>query len=494
MKLTKDAKKLLKARYCKEGEKPEDVFERVAYHIGNNKNQRKQFQKIMEEREFLPNSPTIRNAGRNKHCLSACFVLPIHDNMESIFKTLKDSGIIFKHGGGVGMNWSEIRPKGSSLSGGGHASGVVSFMRMFDAMTNAVKQGGFRRGAQMNILNIDHPEIVDFVKEKIENRTLTNSNLSVRVTDEHMKQIEEDGYIRFRDPKTKQFKGGIRASTIFQLITMGAWMNGDPGLQFHDRINEDNTEEDNPIIASNPCGEENMHSYESCTLGSINLSKCVTKKGNLSKRKLKELIELGTQFLLNVNKKNYFPVPECKTALKKYNRIGLGVMGFADMLCKMGIYYDSKATLKVIKEIGKMLQLAQSIAIESASVLTVAPTGSISILASCSSGIEPFFSRNYVRKLSDDIGEIKEKRYSKYIRAAHEVSPEWHLKIQAEFQKWIDNSISKTINLPNDADIDTIKDIYIKAHKWGCKGITVFRDGSKGEQVYSKCEGDSCYL
>lgn len=494
MELTEDAKKLLRARYCKKGEAPEKVFERVANFIGNDKEEKENFKRIMEAGEFLPNSPTIRNAGRNKHCLSACFVLPIHDNMESIFKSLKDSGIIFKHGGGVGMNWSKVRPKGSSLSGGGQASGVVSFMRMFDAMTNAVKQGGFRRGAQMNLLNIDHPEIVDFVKEKIENDTLSNSNLSVRVKDEHMEEIEKNGYIRFRDPKTKRFKGGIKASTIFQLITTGAWMNGDPGLQFHDRINEDNTDPKNPIVASNPCGEEQMHEYESCTLGSINLSKCVTEKGNLSKRKLKELIELGTKFLLNVNEKNYFPVPECEEALKKYNRIGLGIMGFADMLCKMGIYYDSKRALEIIKEIGKMLQLSKLIATDSSTTLTVAPTGSISILANCSSSIEPIFSRNYVRNLSDDVGQVQEKRYNKYIRTAHEISPEWHLKIQAEWQKWIDNSISKTINLPNDASIDTVKDIYIKAWKMGCKGITIYRDGSKSKQVYSKCEGESCYL
>jgi len=300
MPLSKNATQLLESRYCHPGEKSNDVFLRVANYLGSDKKEQKDFYDIMKNLEFLPNSPCLRNAGHG-NMLSACFVLPIEDSMDSIFQALHDAGIIFKHGGGVGYNFSALREKGALLSGGGTASGVISFLKIFDAITEAVKQGGFRRGASMAILNTNHPETVSFITEKLRNKTLSNFNLSVRVNDGIMKAIEEDGWVQFRNPKTQQFDGGIKASTLFQLICTSAWLSGDPGILFHNRINEDN-EDETPIISCNPCGEQHLHPYESCCLGSINLSKFVNKNGSLNKRGLNEAIIIGTRFLLAINK------------------------------------------------------------------------------------------------------------------------------------------------------------------------------------------------
>lgn len=495
--LSKNAVTLLENRYCHPGEKADDVFKRIAKYLASNSEEETAFYNIMERLDFLPNSPCIRNAGHG-NMLSACFVLPIEDTMDSIFESLHNAGIIFKHGGGVGYNFSNIREKGAVLSGGGTASGVISFLKIFDTITDAVKQGGFRRGAGMAILNANHPEIVSFITEKLRNKTLTNFNLSVRVNDGVMKAIEEDGYIQFRNPKTQKFESGIKASTLFQLICTSAWLNGDPGILFHDRINEDNNT-DKPIVASNPCGEQHLHPYEACCLGSINLSNFVNKDGSLRKKALSDTIITSTKFLLAINKKNVFPIDKCRESVAKYNRIGLGVMGFADMLIKMGIAYDSKECLKVVDEIGKLLQITHSIAPDSASTLSIAPTGSLSLIADCSASIEPIFCRTVERKLT--VGNMTETRdiyFSKWVRTAHEVAPEWHLKVQAQWQKWIDNGVSKTVNLPHDADLDFVKKIYMQAWKSGCKGVTVFRDGCLDNQVlYSaktKCEGDSCHL
>ena len=497
MLLSKNAISLLESRYCHPGEKADDVFKRVAKYLAGNKDEEKLYTEMLANLDFLPNSPCLRNAGHG-NMLSACFVLPIEDTMDSIFESLHNAGIIFKHGGGVGYNFSNIREKGALLSGGGTASGVISFLKIFDAITEAVKQGGFRRGASMAILNANHPEIVSFITEKLRNKTLSNFNLSIRVNDGVMKAIENDGWVQFRNPKTQKFDGSIKASTLFQLICTSAWLSGDPGILFHDRINEDNKDE-TPILASNPCGEQHLHPYEACCLGSINLSNYVNKDGSLNKKKLSSTIITATNFLLAINKKNVFPIPKCREAVEKSNRIGLGVMGFADMLIKMGIMYDSKETLKIIDEIGKLLQITHSIASDSASTLSIAPTGSLSIIADCSASIEPVFCQTVERKLT--VGNITETRdiySSKFLRTAHEVSPEWHLKVQAQWQKWIDNGVSKTVNLPHDADLDLVKKIYLQAWKSGCKGVTVFRDGCLDNQVlYSvkaKCDGDTCHL
>lgn len=503
MKLTDNARHLLKKRYCKPNEQPEQVFKRVADAIGKQSNRQEEYLKIMQDLDFLPNSPCLMNAGASS-MNKACFVLPIGDSMSGIFKSLHDAGLIFKEGGGVGYNFSDLREKGAIVSAGGTSSGALSFMKIFNGIVESVKQGGKRRGASMGILDYDHPEILDFITLKLTEGRMSNFNLSVRVDDDFMSKINTDKkvYMRSRLDKRMTVGKGIEARDMFNIICYSAWLTGDPGMIFSDRVNKDNPY-DEQITACNPCGEQYLFPYESCCLGSINLSHCVTKSGNLNKTKLKKLTRLGTWFLLDVNKKTKFAVEECYKQQYKYNRIGLGVMGFADLLLKLGVLYDSDKTLKVINEIGRILKTeSKKIATTSASTLSIAPTGSLSIIADCSASIEPIFSRNYRRELTSDIGIIKENRYGKYVRTAHEVSPEWHLKIQAQWQKWIDNGVSKTINLPIDASTNDIKYIYYKAWKMGCKGITVYRDGCKSTQVYYaekeqpklKCDGESCNL
>jgi len=509
MKLSESAIKLLKERYCHPTEEPNEVYNRVAYAVSRATPDPdfyyKKFKWMMEENLFLPNSPCLRNAGRS-NMNKACFTLPIEDSMQSIFQTLYNSAMIFKEGGGVGYNFSNLREKGAPLSGGGTSSGVMSFMRIYNAITDAIKQGGFRRGASMGVLNYDHPEIIDFVREKITLHSMNNFNLSVMVDNEFMKAATNDDeyvYLRSRLDK-RRIHSKLKASDLFAIICYSAWMCGDPGMLFFDRINADNPFYPKKVInATNPCGEQPLFPYESCCLGSINISKLVINN-EFDNDQFRELIELGTNFLLAVNKITEFPIQECYIAQAKYNRIGLGIMGFADALMKMHIYYDSEEALKFIDKIAPIMRtISRKIATQSISTLSIAPTGSLSILASCSPSIEPIFSRNYIRKLSTMT--VKEERESsEYLRTAHEVSPEWHLKIQARWQKYIDSGVSKTINLPYDATIQDIMDIYIKAWKYGCKGITVFRDRSRGEdaqvlidakeQTRPRCEDDQCYL
>lgn len=1024
MKLTDDARRILQTRYCREKENPEDIFKRVAKAVGKANKREEEYKTVLENLDFLPNSPCIRNAGFS-NMAKACFVLPVGDSMDSIFKALHDAGIIFKEGGGVGYNFSGLREKDAPISAGGTSSGAISFMKIFNSIIEAVKQGGFRRGASMGILDYDHPEILDFIKLKLQNNVMTNFNISVLVDDDFMSKIEKGENIYLRSRRDKRIiTGKMEARDIFDVICYSAWICADPGLIFKDRVNQDNPY-DEVIDACNPCitgdtliqttegevpikdlvrrrpdlytmdnngnlsikkaknvfytgnkkvikikttkgnlectydhkiftankgwvkaidlnkgdrivnlskrprgaytgvklstqdkfimehrfileyyhgiidwgilaphhidknknnnhifnlqllprnihqryeklgnnyynkgnngrfvkknnnkkitkrkeekfrdcrnfliteiidegkvkavyditvpethnfianrmvvhncGEQFLFPHESCCLGSINLKQCVKENGKLNKRKLKHLARTGANFLLDVNKLTKFAIEECYKQQYKYNRIGLGVMGFADMLCKMGIYYDSDEALHVVDEIGSIIKSeAKSVSPSSASVLSIAPTGTLSIIGNCieentlidtlegkikirdlenknpylysydidsnnikiqkakkvwcsgkkevfkihfdtgdflevtkdhpllmtnneyktiknlkigesikafhkyfsndyyhiftntsnsikqskvayeslygqinknnlihhidgdklndlpenleelfftqyrakhpyklteekrkkiakkisdkfkdekfrkkhskavkegmwfkkgrknykngmqkrrsysgeenpgykgidkwgcsqeisikkyhhwrkegipkyikghqnfvrnhkivkiekvgtkkvydidmgsniqnfsangvfvhncSASIEPIFSRSYVRKLTSDVGEVEEKRYGKYVRTAHEVSPEWHLKIQARWQKYVDNGVSKTINLSNEASISDVKDIYYKAWKMGCKGITIYRDGSKGEQVYySKCDGESCHL
>jgi ribonucleotide reductase alpha subunit len=788
MKLTDNAINLLKARYCKENEKPEDVFKRVADAVGECSGRVKEYYDIMSKLDFLPNSPCLMNAGASD-MNKACFVLPILDSMDSLFRALHDAGIIFKEGGGVGYNFSQLREKGAPVSAGGTSSGSLSFMKIFNGIVEAVKQGGRRRGASMGILDYDHPEILDFIKIKLANNAMTNFNLSILVDDSFMEKIEDDGHIFLRSRiDRRNILGKIKARDLFDIICYSAWICGDPGMIFKSRVNEDNphkeeidacnpcvtgdtkietvkgsipikklvgkeigvysfnrktkkweikkanqfriTRKNEPVVKvtfdngesmkvtkdhkflcrdneyreisklkpgdsllhfkrhktktgyieigrqkehrilgkwksdknlkgkevhhinkikddnslenleivsisqhrklhppsnknnsyfgkslkgkKNPhygkkhskeakkliglktierfkdetykknhstklknswtderreeyskmktkkkvkwncpvckkevfllpsiakskkycshscsnkgrnnvkivsienagkedvydcyvednlnfvnhsvvsldCGEQFLFPHESCCLGSINLANCVTKSGNLNKTKLKRLTKLGANFLLDVNKRTKFAVEECYKQQYKYNRIGLGVMGFADMLVKMKTYYDSDKTLKIIDEIGKILQEeSKKISPTSASTLSIAPTGSLSILANTSASIEPIFSRNYSRKLTADVGTIKESRGDKYVRTAHEVSPEWHLKVQAQWQKYIDNGVSKTINLPNEASIGEVKDIYYKAWQMGCFKPNTKVLTSKGEKEINK--------
>jgi len=499
MKLTKAGINLLEQRYCSHGEKPGDVFPRVGKAISsvmNGDEDAKNFTKIMEDLDFLPNSPCIRNAGYSNQ-VKACFVLPVEDSMDSIFSTLKNSAMIFKSGGGVGYNFSDLRESGATLAQGGTSSGVISFMKIYNSITEAIKQGGFRRGASMGVLDVDHPEILDFIKEKLRPGSMNNFNLSVMVDDDFMKGVKEDNKVFLRSRLDKRvLKGKFNCRDLFNIITYSAWLSGDPGLLFYDRINKDNPfREKDPIRATNPCGEVPLLPYESCCLGSINLANCVNKDGEFDDEKFSNLVRTGTKFLMGMNKICEFPIDECYIAQAKYLRVGLGVMGFADMLMKMGIMYDSEDTLKIIDRIGNIMQESKKYAPQSVATLSIAPTGSLSILADCSSGIEPWFSKSYTRHLTH--GKVKESRESEYLRTAHDISPEWHLKVQARWQQYIDNGVSKTINLPHSATIQDVANIYTRAWELGCKGITVFRDGclgSAGQVLRSTCEDEDCYL
>ena len=499
MKLTEAGMNLLKQRYCSHGEKPKDVFPRIGKTLSavmNGDDDAKQFTKIMEDLDFLPNSPCIRNAGYSNQ-VKACFVLPVEDSMESIFTTLQRSALIFKSGGGVGYNFSELREKGAKLSHGGTSSGVLSFLKIYNAITEAVKQGGFRRGASMGVLDVDHPEILDFIKEKLTRGSMNNFNLSVMVTDDFMKGIEEDEKVLMRSRLDRRvIKGKFNCRDLFNIITYSAWLCGDPGLLFHDRINKDNPHYPKyPIKSTNPCGEVPLLPYESCCLGSINLANFVTKDKEFDKERFSDMVRIGTKFLMAMNKVCEFPIDECYIAQAKYLRLGLGVMGFADMLMKMGIMYDSKEALDIIDVIGPIMQESRKYAPQSVATLSIAPTGSLSILANCSSGIEPWFSKSYTRHLTH--GEVKESRDSKYLRTAHQISPAWHLSVQAKWQEYIDNGVSKTINLPHTATIQDVHDIYMTAWRLGCKGITIFRDGclgDAGQVLRSTCEDEDCYL
>ena len=827
MNLTENAKLLMRQRYCRNNEDIIDVFPRVAKALGKvgDKGDEKTFLDMMNNLDFLPNSPCLMNAGLTNQ-VKACFVLPIEDTMNSIFTTLKNSALIFKSGGGVGYSFDKLRERGSSLSAGGTSSGVMSFMHIYNSITEAVKAGGTRRGASIGILNYDHPQIIDFVTEKLKNKTLNNFNLSVMMDDKFMKGLKngEETILHSRRDK-RRVTGRIKNSDLFGLICMSAYMRGDPGLLFYDRINQDNPYSlENPIVACNPCqpsdsllldgdrlrrisdsnaktwiswktgekevlelecnnglklrftsehkimlendewveaknsknkklkwyynnergrqilfdefgnrdtelnyfiddkdilkgflfgdgflcgngygvsvkindeneydisvllkkfgfykqrcgvyyinkdklseiididfltyrvflrylpkdillGDENkvagflcglfeangsiskgnqislkstclemiknvqillssfgipswivknkpkkiswkngdyvskfsynlqiaptnvqlfkdkiafynqrknskikpnyriyknklkvinikslgimevwdynmnksphhnfcqgiiakncaeqpLHSYSSCCLGSINLNNMI-ENGDINWSKFEYIIDNSTKFLLAMNKICEFPLDQCYIIQGKYNPIGLGLMGFADALIKMSIIYDSKDTLKLIDRICKIMKRrTKKIASNSITTLSIAPTGSLSILANCSASIEPIFSKNYTRNLT--IGKITESRNdNEYLRLAHDISPIWHLKVQAKFQKYVDSGVSKTINLPYDSSLQDVKDIYYQSWKMGCKGITVFRDGCLDNQVYTKaptCEGESCNL
>jgi len=502
MALSKNAQDLLSKRYCHPGEKPSDVYPRVAnaLALGDSSFERK-LTAMMRDGIFLPNSPCIRNAGFKKALLHACFVLGLQDSIEGISETLKNTILIFKGGGGVGINFSSLRPNNTPLSSGGTSSGVVSFMSLFDTATEVVKQGGFRRGALMGILDFNHPEIMEFIRSKLTGK-LNNFNISVLINDLQMGLIERGEDIHLINPKDGNPIARVNAKTIWDVIAFSAWMNGDPGLLFYDRINKDNNLYPKvKIFTTNPCGEVTLPLNTACCLGSINLSELV-RSGKFEYDKFKKYLELVTRALINNNKISWFPIHEITKAMNEYNPIGVGVMGYADALIKLGIYYDSQEALNFIDKIGEIYKtVTDKVGKGCLFRRSIAPTGSLSILADCSSGIEPIFDTVFTRNLT--IGKIEETRdiyKSKFTRVAHEISPEWHLRVQAQWQKWTDNSISKTVNLPYEASIEDVKSIYMTAWKLGCKGVTVFRDGSKGTQVLvrqpkkQKCSDEECQL
>ncbi len=530
-----NAIKILKARYFMKNEKgelldkkPSDLFLRVAEYIASaektqaeRKKWAEKFFQVMMARDFLPNSPTLTGAGRDM-CLSACFVLPIEDSMESIFETVKNAALVHKEGGGTGFDFSQLRPKGSFVhKTQGVASGPVSFLKVIDCATEAVKQGGTRRGANIGILRVDHPDIEEFVTMKRDGRTLNNFNISVAITDEFMQALKHDGYYWIYNPYLKKKTVRKKAREIFKLIVESAWATGDPGLIFIDRINQLNpTRELGPITATNPCGEQPLHPYESCNLGSINVSNFYDQKkpDEFDWERFASVIEIAVRFLDNVIDVNKYPLPQIAEMTRANRRIGLGVMGWADLLLKKKLRYDSVEALEFAEKLASFMREKAELESEklgelkgsfpninksiykgknrrNATVLTIAPTGTISRIAGCSSSIEPIFAFEFVSKILD--GELRDvhpiyEAWKKehpneplpdYFVTAHEIPYEGHIRMQAAFQKYVDNSVSKTINMPNKATVEEVEKAFLLAYELGTKGITIYRDGSKAEQV-----------
>lgn len=565
--LSLNALKVLERRYLLKDNKrkvietPLQLFRRVAKAVAlaeNNFNDKRIGQQEAEERffammrnlEFMPNSPTLMNAGTKMGQLSACFVLPIKDSISSIFKALSDMAIIHQTGGGTGFDFSSLRPKGDLVySTKGEASGLVSFMRIYDTATGVIVQGGRRRGANMGILRVDHPDIIEFIEAKLKEGRFCNFNLSVAITDEFMQAFYKNRSYSLVNPRTKREVKNVKAREIFKLIVNSAWRTGDPGLIFIDEINRHNsTPQVGTIEATNPCGELPLLPYESCNLASLNLSRFVTDKGKVDWPKLSDCIGWAIRFLDDVIEVNKFPLPEIRKITFKNRKIGLGVMGFADTLILMGVAYNSsravkfasqlmrfihresiKASVRLAKTRGvfpnfkKSIYARDNIRLRNATVNTIAPTGTISIIAGCSSGIEPLFAISFTRDVLSgtrllEINTLFEKLarqrkfYSnammieiaksgslqkiagipsaikKIFITAFDVTPSEHLYIQAAFQKYSDNSVSKTVNLPAEAGVEDVKKIYLLAHKLRCKGITIYRYGTKKEQVLSFSE------
>ncbi len=563
--LTENALVVLQKRYLTKDnlgqtiETPEDMFHRVAKHIASAELLydpqadvdfwQNEFYRIMASLEFLPNSPTLMNAGRELGQLSACFVIPIDDSMESIFDAVKYTALIHKSGGGTGFSFSRIRPAKDRVgSTGGIASGPISFMRAFDTATDVIKQGGMRRGANMAILNIDHPDILDFITAKEDSKALTNFNLSVAVTTKFMHAVENNKDYNLVNPQTKEITGTLNAKDVFDRIINNAWRTGEPGIIFIDNINKHNpTPNLGKIESTNPCGEQPLLPFESCNLASINLSKMLKYKDSqpqIDYDKLAETVRLGIRFLDNVIDVNQFPLPQIDKMTRNARKVGLGVMGFADLLILLGIPYDSDKALDTAENImrfiseeanmesarlgqtrglfpafkGSIYDSADGLRPRNASRTTIAPTGTLSIIAGCSSGIEPLFALSYVRNILDgeelievnpyfekiakdggfyspelikqladgkslrDIENIPD-RVKNIFSTSHDIAPEWHVKMQAAFQKYTDSAVSKTVNLPNEATPEDVATIYRLAYKLGLKGLTIYRDRSRDSQV-----------
>jgi ribonucleoside-diphosphate reductase alpha chain len=565
--ISSNARAVLERRYLIKDDKgnvvetAEDMFRRVAHHIAsadllynpqaNIKDAEEQFYQAMLNMEFLPNSPTLMNAGRELGQLSACFVLPIDDSMSSIFDTLKYTALIHKSGGGTGFSFSRLRPEGDLVgSTGGVASGPVSFMKAFDAATDVIKQGGKRRGANMAILNVDHPDIMKFIRAKEDNTSLTNFNISVAISEKFMKAVENGSDFELINPRTQKVVDKLNAKEVFDRIVEMAWKNGDPGIVFLDRVNRDNpTPKLGMVESTNPCGEQPLLPYESCNLGSINVSKMANKKDGVTTIdyvKLEKTVKMTVRFLDNVIDVNKFPLPKIGEMTKLTRKIGLGVMGFADLLIMLGIPYDSEEALETAERLMKFIsdkatetsvELAKERGVfpafegstydkhsgprvRNATRTTIAPTGTLSIIAGCSSGIEPLFALSYTRTILEgtQLTEVnplfeevaqREGFYSKEIMqevaqkgklsdiegvakkmkrlfvTAHDITPEWHVRMQAAFQRHTDNAVSKTVNFPHDTTKEDVARVYMLAYKEGCKGITIYRDRSRESQVLS---------
>jgi len=566
MSFSKSSLTVLENRYLRKDadgtvlESPEELFARVAGNIsraelkyGSGEANRLKWEKVFFEAmvnlEFMPNSPTLMNAGTDLQQLSACFVLPVEDSMESIFESVKNAALIHKSGGGTGFSFSRLRPRDDFVqTTKGVSSGPVSFMGVVAAATETVKQGGKRRGANMAVLRVDHPDIEDFISAKTDLTRLTNFNISVAVTEEFMRAVEQGTDYDLVSPRTGLAEKSISARKIFDSIVGSSWRNGEPGIIFIDRMNADNpTPHIGTIESTNPCGEQPLLPYESCNLGSLNLNSVVDSHGDetsIDYDRLARNVHIGVRFLDNVIDMNRYPVKQIDAMTKANRKIGLGVMGLADMLIRLGIPYDSEEAVeigeRVMERIRKEARLAsQQLAEErgcfpnfrgsvydepgqppmrNATTTTIAPTGTISIIANASSGIEPLFAVAYVRNVLDgqelvevnplfeevarregfwggdlarDVAEAGTVRdieavpeyWRTIFRTSHDIGAEAHIRMQAGFQKHTDNAVSKTVNLPEEATTENVEEIFWLAHTLHCKGVTIYRNKSRNAQV-----------
>ena len=564
MDFSQNAIKVLERRYLTKDEagnpveSVEELFRRVADTIASadklydpkadTKKLSDRFFELMTNRLFMPNSPTLMNAGKPLGQLSACFVLPVPDSMDGIFDAVKNAALIHKSGGGTGFSFSRIRSAGSAVrSTGGVASGPISFMKVFNAATEAVKQGGTRRGANMGILRVDHPDILDFIQCKKDNHDITNFNISIGLTEAFMAAVEKDELYDLVDPRTHEVRDRLRAREVFDLVVDMAWNNGEPGIIFLDRLNRDNVVPKlGEIESTNPCGEQPLLPYESCNLGSLNVEAFLKgdDAGRLSidYEQLGQAVDDAVHFLDNVIDVNKYPLPEIEQTTKNTRKIGLGIMGFADLLFRLGIGYNTDAAIALARELMGFIrdrgrEASRNLAkargafpafedsvfagqepIRNATITTIAPTGTISIIAGVSSGIEPLFALSFVRNVmdNDELPEVhgyfsqvaKERGFyspelmraiaregtvahldgvpedvRKTFVTAHDITPEYHIRMQAAFQEFTDNAVSKTVNFPNSATRQDVRDVYWLAYTLGCKGVTIYRDGSRDAQV-----------
>lgn len=566
--LTPNQLKVLQSRYLlkdedgKVVETPSELFRRVAHNLAavevkeKRKSVEEDFYNVMSRLEFLPAGRTLNNAGTPQSQLANCFVLPVADSIEGIFDSVKYMALVHQRGGGTGFNFSKLRPKGDVVtkSSGGFATGPVSFMKVFDIATRQVMQGGKKRGANMGILNVDHPDILEFITCKSEAGEIENFNISIGVTDAFMKAVDKDGEWNLKNPRNGQTVQTLRARSLMSQLVAMAWRTGDPGLIFLDPINRNNPLLDayGRIDATNPCGEQPLHPFDACNLGSINLAKFAAGT-KVDWIRLDQVVRTAVRMLDNVIDACKYPLPQITETVRANRRIGLGVMGWADLLYQLRIGYDSDAGVALAKQVAKFIQdkswdesevLAQekgafprwkesSFAkegkkVRNVAITTIAPTGSISMLADTSSGIEPVFALSYTKNVVEDAGltylnkyfgkELQESGWAdgdpehkvrdrivrevaeagsvahisgvpeevqKVYRTAHDITPEWHVKMQSAWQKYTDNAVSKTINFPHSATIDDVERAYMLAWKSGCKGITIYRDGSKDVQILS---------